>query len=42
MPIFSYEDGGDELHGVMLQWMAMFMVITIRIPDFATLRIGCI
>jgi hypothetical protein len=36
------EDGHDELHGVPLQKMAMFMVIATRIPDFTTLRIGCI
>jgi hypothetical protein len=42
MPIFYSEGGGDELHGVTLQRMAMFMVIATRIPDFTTLHIGCI
>jgi hypothetical protein len=42
MPVFYSEGGGDELCGVTLQRMAMFMVIATRIPDFTTLHIGCI
>jgi len=42
MPIFYSEGRGDELHGVTLQRMAIFMVIATRIPDCTTLHTGCI